>query len=158
VNVSEYQYYEFVAIDQPLTAAQQRELRAVSTRGEISSSSFVNEYEWGDLKADPKDWLERYFDAFLYFANWGTRRIALRLPIGVLKPEAAAAYCVGDSASTWSNKSHVVIDMWSEDDSDEEWWNQGRALATIVPVRSELAAGDHRLLYLAWLLCVQNGE
>lgn len=156
--MSEYQYYEFVAIDQPLTAAQQRELRAVSTRGQISASSFVNDYEWGDLKADPRDWMNRYFDAFLYFANWGTHRIALRWPIGVLNPDTAAAYCIGTFATAWSTRTHVVIDMCSEDDADEEWWNQERALAPIAPVRSELAAGDHRLLYLAWLLCVQNEE
>jgi hypothetical protein len=34
--VSEYQYYEFVAADQPLTTAQQRELRALSTRARIT--------------------------------------------------------------------------------------------------------------------------
>jgi hypothetical protein len=31
-------------------------------------------------------WMERYFDAFLYLANWGTHRIALRLPVGVRNP------------------------------------------------------------------------
>ncbi len=41
--MSEYQYYEFVAIDRPLTAEQQDDLRAVSTRGRISSTSFVND-------------------------------------------------------------------------------------------------------------------
>ncbi len=49
--MSEYQYYEFVAVDRPLTPAQQGELRAVSTRGRITSSSFVNDYQWGDLRA-----------------------------------------------------------------------------------------------------------
>ena len=70
--MSEYQYYEFVAVDRPLTAAQQGELRALSTRARISASSFVNDYQWGDLKADPRKWMERYFDAHLYLANWGT--------------------------------------------------------------------------------------
>jgi hypothetical protein len=41
--VSEYQYYEFVALDQALTAKQQGELRAVSSRGRITSASFVND-------------------------------------------------------------------------------------------------------------------
>jgi len=27
-------------------------------------------YEWGDLKADPADWMRRYFDAFVHSANW----------------------------------------------------------------------------------------
>ncbi|MEV4140324.1 hypothetical protein AB0J72_50210 [Dactylosporangium sp. NPDC049742] len=157
--MSEYQYYEFVAIDRPLTAAEQNELRAVSTRGRISASSFVNTYEWGDLKADPRDWMRRYFDAHLYLANWGTRRIALRLPASLLDPALAATYCVGDSASSFVTNEHVILDLHSEDeDGDEEWWEEEAALAAIVPVRAELAAGDTRLLYLAWLLCVQNEE
>ena len=66
--MSEYQYYEFVAIDRPLTAKQMAALRAISTRAEITSSRFQNEYQWGDLKADPAKLMERYFDAHLNFA------------------------------------------------------------------------------------------
>jgi hypothetical protein len=66
--MSEYQYYEFAAIDRPLTATEMAQLRKVSTRAQISTSSFVNHYEWGDLKADPADWMRRYFDAFVYSA------------------------------------------------------------------------------------------
>jgi hypothetical protein len=157
--VSEYQYYEFVALDQALTAKQQGELRAVSSRGRITSSSFVNDYQWGDLKADPAKWMERYFDAHLYLANWGTRRIMLRLPKAALAPETAEAFCVGESAGCWTTRTHVILDLRSEDeDGDEEWWDEDGRLAAIVPVRAELAGGDRRLLYLAWLLCVQNQE
>ena len=86
--MSGFQYYEFVAVDQPLTVKQQGELRALSTRARISSSSFVNDYQWGDLKGDPRLWMEKYFDAFLYLANWGTHRIALRVPRAVLAPRS----------------------------------------------------------------------
>jgi hypothetical protein len=68
--MSEYQYYEFRTIDRPLTDRQMRELRAVSTRAVISRMTFSNHYEYGDLKANPRDLLVRYFDASLYFANW----------------------------------------------------------------------------------------
>lgn len=157
--VSEYQYYEFVALDQALSAKQQGELRAVSSRGRITSSGFVNDYQWGDLKADPAKWMERYFDAHLYLANWGTRRIMLRLPKAALQPETVQRFCVGESASSWANRTHVILDLRSEDeDGDEEWWDEEGRLAAIVPVRAELAGGDRRLLYLAWLLCVQNRE
>ncbi|WP_436528912.1 hypothetical protein [Actinoplanes sp. HUAS TT8] len=157
--MSEYQYYEFVALDQALTAKQQSELRAVSSRGRITSSSFVNDYQWGDLKADPAKWMERYFDAHLYLANWGTRRIMFRLPRTVLDPATASRFCVGDSAVSSATRTHVVLDLRSEDeDGDEEWWDEEGRLAAIVPARAELAGGDRRLLYLAWLLCVQNRE
>ncbi|MCW3841679.1 hypothetical protein ONA70_16385 [Micromonospora yasonensis] len=156
--MSEYQYYEFVAVDRPLTAAQQRELRALSTRARITSSSFVNDYQWGDLKGDPREWMQRYFDAFLYLANWGTHRIALRLPAAVLDPGTAAEYCVGESACSWATRSHVIVDLHSEDEDGDEEYEGGGHLAAILPARAELAAGDRRLLYLAWLLCVQGRE
>ena len=80
--MSEYQYYEFLALDRPLTDKQRAELRSISTRAEITATRFVNEYQWGDLKGDPRKMMERYFDAFLYLANWGTRRLMFRLPRG----------------------------------------------------------------------------
>ena len=64
--MSEYQYYEFVVVDRLLTPQQQAELRNQSSRATISSSSFVNEYHWGDLRGDPLDWMQRYFDAHVY--------------------------------------------------------------------------------------------
>jgi hypothetical protein len=51
--VSEYQYYDFKAIDHALTKTEMAALRAISTRAVITSTSFTNHYEWGDLKADP---------------------------------------------------------------------------------------------------------
>ena len=157
--MSEYQYYEFVAIDQPLTAKQQSELRALSTRARITSSGFANDYQWGDLKGDPRVWMEKYFDAHLYLANWGSHRVALRLPRSVLAPDIAARYCVGASTTSWSTRTHVILDLSSVDeDGDEELCEPDGRLAAIVPARAELAAGDLRLLYLVWLLAVQDRE
>jgi len=113
----------------------------LSTRARITSSSFVNDYQWGDLKGDPRAWMERYFDAFLYLANWGTRRIALRLPVGVLDAKVAAQYCVGQSAHSWATSTHVILDLSSEDEDGDEWWEEEGRLASIVPARAELAAG-----------------
>ena len=61
--MSEYQYYEFLAIDRPLSPEEMGELGAISARARISPSSFVNDYSWGDLKAAPRDLMRRYFDA-----------------------------------------------------------------------------------------------
>jgi hypothetical protein len=157
--VSEYQYYEFVTVDHPLTQRQQDELRALSTRARITSSSFVNDYQWGDLKGDPHRWMERYFDAHLYLANWGTHEIALRLPRAALAPETAELYCVGDAARSWATEAHVIVALRSDnEDGEAEWCEPEGRLAAIIPARAELAAGDMRFLYLAWLLCVQNQE
>src|SRR5438105_10425595 len=66
-----------------------RELRALSTRARITPTGFVNTYDWGDFKGDPRVLMERYFDAFLYLANWGTRLIMIRLPSSLLDLETA---------------------------------------------------------------------
>ena len=70
--MSEYQYYEFRAIENPLTDRQVGELRKLSTRAEITPTSFTNEYQWGNFRGNPRKMMEKYFDAFLYYANWGT--------------------------------------------------------------------------------------
>ncbi len=162
--MSEYQYYEFVAIDQPLSADEQADLRAISTRALITPTSFVNHYEWGDLKADPRRLVERYFDAFLYLANWGTHRLMFRLPTEVFDASAEAVvnrYLVGDGSTAWTTGGYIVIELFADDEDGEynqDWLDGSGLLASIVPVRAELMAGDLRLLYLAWLLAVQNRE
>ena len=156
--MSEYQYYEFLALDQPLTDRQRAELRSISSRAEITATRFVNEYEWGDLKADPRTMVEQYFDAFLYLANWGTRRLMFRLPRGVLDPETARQYCNTGTASLTETDSHLILGLYADREPDGYWEQPGGQLAAMVQARSELAAGDLRLLYLAWLLAVQSDE
>jgi hypothetical protein len=56
--VSEYQYYDFRAIDRPLTKKEMGSLRSISTRAAITTTSFTNHYERGDLKANPSKLLE----------------------------------------------------------------------------------------------------
>ena len=65
------------------------ELRDLSTRAEITPTSFTNTYHWGDFKGNPSALMDRYFDAFVYVANWGTHRLMLRLPRQFLDVEAA---------------------------------------------------------------------
>ncbi|MGH8564247.1 MAG: hypothetical protein ACREXW_09205 [Gammaproteobacteria bacterium] len=43
--------------------------------------------------------MDKYFDAFLYLANWGTHELMLRLPRGALDLETARRYLMGDAAS-----------------------------------------------------------
>ncbi len=156
--MSEYQYYEFLAIDEILDDRQMGELRALSTRARITPRSFVNTYHWGDFKGDPRVLMERYFDAFLYLANWGTRLIMIRLPSSLLDLETAGRYCRGDAAWAWQSGDKVVVGLTQE--GTDDYWDEddGTSLGLIVPARAELAAGDRRLLYLAWLISVAAGE
>lgn len=156
--MSEYQYYEFLALDRPLTDQQRAELRSISTRAEITATRFVNEYQWGDFKGDPRKLMERYFDAFLYLANWGTRRLMFRLPRGVLDSKTAERYCYTDTASLIETGSHLILSLYVDREPDDYWDQPGGQLTAMVQARAELAAGDLRLLYLVWLLALQSDE
>ncbi|MFC4119044.1 hypothetical protein [Nonomuraea zeae] len=149
--MSEYQYYEFLAIDRPLDEDEQAEVRALSTRAVITSTSFINEYEWGDFRGDPARLMERYYDAHLYLANWGTHRLMLRLPRALLPLKTAQQYCVSDQVTAWVSGEHLILDLSSEDEEGDWEEDAERSLAAMVGVRAELAAGDVRPLYLAWL-------
>ena len=156
--MSEYQYYEFQAIDRPLTKKEINELRSYSTRARITPASFINDYSWGNFKGDENAWMEKYFDAFLYFANWGTRVLMLRLPARLLGMKTARLYCSGESAFVREKNGMVILTFLSEDGDDYEWLEGAGWLSSLVPVRSELARDDLRALYLGWLLCAQVGD
>jgi hypothetical protein len=149
--VSEYQYYEFIAVDRPLDDDELAAVRALSTRARITPTGFINSYQWGDFRGNPRTLMERYYDAHLYLANWGTRTVMLRLPGRLLDLATAERYCFGDSMEAWAAGDHVIVAMGSED-SDDGWEDDGEGqLASIIGVRAELASGDLRPLYLAWL-------
>lgn len=157
--MSEYQCYEFLALDRRLTAQEMAELRAISTRAEITPTRFWNEYHWGDLKADPSDLLARYFDMHLYFANWGTRRLMFRLPVTAVDLDALGAYAPGGPVTLTTTGEYAVLDLWSEVEAPEDdWFEAGHLAASLTPLRSELLRGDRRVAYLSWLLAVQADE
>jgi hypothetical protein len=156
--VSEYQHYEFQAIDRPLTNKELGELRAYSTRARITPTSFINDYSWGNFKGNEDAWMEKYFDAFLYFANWGTHVFKLGLPARILDASTAGFYCVGECASVREKSGKIILTFVSEDETGDDWVDEeDKQLSSLIPVRSELAGGDLRVLYLGWLLCAQSG-
>lgn len=148
--MSEYQWYEFVALDRPLSAREMAELRAISTRAEITRTRFWNEYQWGDLKADPVRLLARYFDAHLYFANWGTRRLMLRLPAERVDERALRAYFpAGGPATLTRSGTHVILDLSSDTGEPEDKWWAPASLGALTPLRASLLDGDRSVPYLA---------
>lgn len=174
--MSEYQYYEFAAVDQPLSLQQQAELRACSTRARITPRGFVNEYHWGDLKGEPLDWMQRYFDAHVYFSNWGSARCMLRLPRSALDEATLANFCqpsasgaasqYADAFTVTATPTHWILEWSVNDDSGEyepQWLDieetSGASwMSQLLPLREELLRGDTRSLYLGWLARVGSEE
>ncbi|MFG2434635.1 hypothetical protein [Streptomyces sp. NPDC048508] len=170
--MSEYTHYQFLAIDRPLTYEQLAEIRKLTSRATLTHTTFVNSYQWGDFRGNCDQLMQKYYDAHLYFANWGYRKVILRWPADQLPLHVATGYCPGGSANVRQHDGHVLITLVSDDEngeledfndlfdfcnyddvSHEEQW-----LPSIAAARLDVAAGDMRLLYLAWLLCLNNNE
>ncbi|WP_406164792.1 hypothetical protein [Streptomyces sp. NBC_00996] len=171
--MSEYQHYQFLAADRPLTDEQVAEIRKLTTRATLTRTTFVNSYQWGGFEGDCDQLMETYYDGYLYFANWGCRKVILRWPAHELPLHVAERYCTGTSAEARQHGEYVLITLVSDDEysgfddfndlfepddygpdahREEEW------LPSIARARPDVAAGDMRLLYLAWLLCLGNDD
>ena len=135
--MSEYQHYEFQAIDRPLSEADRSALRSLSTRARVTATSFTNHYEWGNFKGDPKKLMERWFDLHLCLANWGTRRLMIRLPKRLVDRSRLDAFLRGGNlVDILVSGDNLIVDMCIEiyDDGSsgydewEEW-----AIGTTAP-------------------------
>jgi hypothetical protein len=81
----------------------------------------------------------------------------LRLPRTLLDPKIAGRCCAIGQVSMSTTREYVILDLTSEDEAGEWVEDAEDSLSAIVGVRSELAAGDLRPLYLAWLLRLAAG-
>jgi hypothetical protein len=156
--MSEYQYYEFRAIERLLTDRDMRELRTISTRAAISRTSFSNHYEYGDLKANPRDLLLNYFDASLYFAHWLYAEVAFKYPKAAVDLKMLRRYAAGQSLQITTKGPHVVVTMSVEREDVDGADDGTNWLSPLIGLRGDIAGGDERPLYVAWLLGVQRGE
>jgi hypothetical protein len=156
--MSEYQYYEFQAIDRPLDRAAQDALRSISSRARITATSFTNHYEWGDLKGDPRKFMERWFDLHLYLANWSTRRLMLRVPKRFVNHTDIDPFLREiDWVEVWTSGDNLIVDICRDEvEVDDDWHDGFGQLAALAPLRADILSGDFRLFYLLWLAAVQD--
>lgn len=159
--MSEYQYYEFLAIDRPLTTKETDSLRELSTRARITPVSFINHYNWGDFKGNPENLMQKYFDAHVYVANWMTAIFMVRLPIDALSGKTIDAFKVPYMMDFKKTKTHWIITWFLEESEDYDRFameNGEGWMARLAPIRDELLSGDIRSLYIGWLAAVNCGS
>ena len=159
--MSEYQYYEFQAIDRPLSESDMEALRSVSTRARITATSFTNHYEWGDFKGNPRRFMERWFDLHVYLANWGTRRLMIRLPKRLVDLSRLESFLwSSDLAQVLDAGENLILDIHDpgEEGGYNGWVEGSGCLAALAPLRADFLSGDWRLAYLLWLAGVDSGD
>ena len=152
--MSEYQRYEFITSDRPLTREQLDEVNTLSSHIEASSTHALIEYHWGDFKYDPIKVLHDFFDGFLYWANWGGPELALRFPHGILPADLIDGYDFADFTTFTMHDDYDILDIHlGELEAPEEWSDY--ELGSLIDIREELMNGDLRALYIAWLATQQ---
>jgi len=91
VGMSECQFYEFVAVDKPVTEEEAPYPWSVSSRAEVTPWRWRNVYNWGDFRGSVEKMMA-FYDAHVYLANWGTFRFALGFPEEMLSAQDVQAY------------------------------------------------------------------
>lgn len=150
--MSEYQYYEFLAIERPLSAEDLAYVRTLSSRVQPTLTQAVFTYSFGDFPGDPLQLLAKYYDAMLYLANWGTKQLTFRFPKAAIDQQALQAYYYGVEEIELTTVGQYVILNIAFDEEEGLGWIEGEGLlARLAPLRDDILRGDLRALYLAWL-------
>ncbi len=156
--MSEYQYYEFKAIDKLLTADDKKAISQLSSRVKPTATSASFTYSYGDFRGDPLQVLAKYFDMMYYIANWGTQQLAFRLPKALIDRAAIEPYCVENAISLTFIGDWAILDWQFYDDDGFGWIEEcENILADLVGLRQEILQQDYRGLYLAWLKTLISG-
>ena len=160
--MSEYQYYEFLAIDRLLDAAAMKKLRNLSSRAQITPVSFVNHYEWGDFHGNVDKMMEYWFDLHLYFANWGSRRLMMKFPRRLVDTAPLDGLEVAiDTVEVRESGEALIVDICPEPPCDDDGYDESKVfgwLGELAPLREDVLSGDSRAFYLLWLLAVGEGS
>lgn len=155
--MSEYQYYEFQALDRALTPKEQETLQALSSRAHITPHRASFLYNYGNFRGGPEALLAKYFDAMFYIANWGTWQIMFRFPKGLVEQSWFKPYEVEDAIALSTTAHHLILNIEIQEEEGLMGWVEGEGwLPRLLPLRDDLLAGDLRLLYLAWLRLCPN--
>jgi hypothetical protein len=96
-----------------------------------------------------------YFDAFLYLANWGSKRLAFRFPKGLLDPQQFEPYVWEYCIELEPVGDYLILDISLDEEEGMDWIEGGGWLSSLNRLRDDLLEGDYRALYLAWLRAAQ---
>ncbi len=160
--MSEFQYIGFRAAEKPVSDKNLEYMRQQSSRAEITPWTFDNEYHYGDFSGDELHMLRRGYDIHLHYANFGIRKLLIRLPHNLPNTPGASPYFTKDGLQFLKDKQGqggiLSISPYHEPGDQDELWNVNELLDRLVPLRADILEGDLRPLYLAQLAIRSDAE
>jgi len=156
--MSEYQYYEFQALDRPLTREEQEAVASLSSRVEPHPRRAVFVYHYGDFRGNPEKVLAQYYDAMFYLANWGSRHLLFRFPAALVDVAELQQYSVptdddppSEAITVEQIGDYAVLGIRLDEEEGFGWVEGEGWLDRLIGLREALLQRDYRALYLAWL-------
>lgn len=141
-----------------MTTEEQREVGSWSSRTNPTSTSATFSYAYGDFPKDEEKVVEDYFDIMLYLANWGTKRLMIRLPKESVDQEAIGNFLIDADHSYTTHLALIdrpscfLLDFYWADEEGGEWIHEEEyRVGEFVAIREGILTGDYRALYFFWL-------
>ncbi|TAJ14429.1 hypothetical protein DMA11_05290 [Marinilabiliaceae bacterium JC017] len=146
--MSEYQYYEFKAIDKHLSQEDREEIGSWSSRTNPSSTSAAFTYHYSDFPQRALAVVEKYFDAMFYISNWGVVRLIFKFPNHLINMKRLRPYCMNEEIRLHVKTDVTLLDIELNNEDGGNWIEGEGWLDSLVTLREDILAGDLRCLYL----------
>ena len=147
--MSEYQYYEFLRINGPLSQAARKEMASLSSRARISTHGASYVYNYGDFPGDPKSLLLKHFDVFFYISNWGAVQLMFKylnqqIDINEIKRHAIPHVIICEQ-----HDENILIDICMNNEEGFGWTEGEGVLLNLLPLYEEVKDKNYQILNLA---------
>ena len=150
--MSEYHFYEFRAIDKPLSKEDKAKIGSWSSRTNPSDTGAIFTYSYGSFPKDLITVTEKYFDAMFLINNLGTTRLIFKFPRALLKTDRIRQYCSENGLEIIEKSDFILLDIaYSEEDGGGNWIEGEGWLSSLISLRNDIINEDYRCLYLIWL-------
>ncbi len=163
--MSEYQVYQFQSVDRPLTEKERKKIGSWSSRTYPTATSATFTYSYGDFPMTVEQAVVNYFDAFLYFSNWGQRRLIFRIPKKLVNRKVVQQFEIEGTGSyatelsIYPKKDYYLFDFdWSEEEGGRWFEEDDYRLGDMLAIREDIIQGDYRSLYLFWVKLASEKE
>ncbi len=160
--MSEFQYYEFHAVDKPLNSEDLESVRGMSSRVQLSSRKAVFTYSYSDFRYDEEEVLINYFDFMFYIANWGSKRIMMKFPADLVDYEFLRKYRISVISSyaqdirIFKKSEFVILDISFSEEDGLGWIEEDNYGEEFLNIRDEIMRGDYQSLFVMWLRFLED--
>lgn len=157
--MSEFQYYEFYAIDKELTRQEREQVDKLSSRFSPTSRRAIFTYSYSDFRHNEESVLLKYFDFFLYLSNWGTKRVMYKFPQEIVNYDEIKQYkssfeneYVDNGILIYKKSKFVIVDINLSKEEGDFWVEEeNNWSADLMGLRQNILDGDYRALFIIWL-------